>query len=64
MRKSGVPDRVESLTGVDRSKSCPRARLEFVKYIQNGLRKIKNLMESRQSRMETSLRGERIELVS
>ena len=43
----------------------PRARPGFVKPIRNGLRRVKNLIESRLSRAETGLAGrERMELGS
>ena len=58
VEKSGVPDRIESLGKVDRSKNRLRARLDFVKFIRNGLRKIKNLIRSRPPRAETGLAGE------
>ena len=60
VEKSGVPDIIESLGKVDRSKNRPRARLDFVKFIRNGLRKIKNLIRSRPPRAETGLAGEEI----
>ena len=60
-----MPDRVESFREVDTSKNRPRARLGFVKSIQNGLKKIKNLIKSRASRVETGLEErERMELDS
>ena len=43
MQKSVMPDRVEILGKVDRSKNRPRTRLGFVKRIGNWLRKIKNM---------------------
>ena len=48
VEKSGMPDS---------SKNYPRARLGFVKSIRNGLKKIKNLIKSRPSRVETGLAG-------
>ena len=42
---------------VDSSENHPRARLEFVKPIRNGPRKVQNLMESRPSKAETGLVG-------
>ena len=52
-----MPDRVKSLGEVGRSKNRPKIPLGFVKAIQNGLRKIKNLIESRPSSAETGLVG-------
>ena len=57
VKKSRVPDRVVSLEEVDCSKNRPRARLGFVKPIRNGLKIIKNLIESRPSRADTGLTG-------
>ena len=45
----------QMLREVDCSKNRPRARLGFVNPIRNGLRKIKNLIESKLPRRETSL---------
>ena len=60
-----MPDRVESFGEVDSSKNRPRAWLEFVTPIQNGLRKEQNLIKSKVSRAETGLAGrERMELDS
>ena len=50
-----MPDRVESFREIDSRENRPRARLGFVKSIQNGLKKIKNLIKSRASRVETGL---------
>ena len=52
-----MPDRVESLGEVDRSKISSRTPLGFVKPIGNGLRKIKNLINDRRCRAETGLSG-------
>ena len=52
-----MPDRVESFREVDCSKNRPRARLGFVKPIQNGLRKKEKLIESRLSRVKIDLAG-------
>ena len=49
-KNSRIPDTVESLREVDRSKNRPRARRWLGKSIQNELRKIKSLIESRPSR--------------
>ena len=57
MEKGGMPDRVKCFGEVDRSKNCPRARPGFVKPTQNGLRKIKNLIESGPPKAETALTG-------
>ena len=56
--------RVESFEEVDSSKDCPRAWLGLVKLIQNGQRKIKNLIQSRITRAKSGLARERIELDS
>ena len=53
VKKDGMPDSVESLGEVDCSKNRKRARLGFVKPIQNELRKKRNLIKSRPSRAET-----------
>ena len=55
--KDGMPDRVESFRKVDSSKNRPRAKLEFVKSIRNGLRKLKHLIESRPSTAESGMAG-------
>ena len=52
MKKSEMPDNVKNLREVNH----PRTQLGF-KPIRNGLRKIKNLMENRLSRVETGLAG-------
>ena len=52
-----MPGRDKSLGEVDRSEHCSRARLGLVKSIRNGLRKIKNVIESRALRAETGLAG-------
>ena len=52
-----MPDRVESIAEVDRSKNRPRARLGFVKPIRNELREKQNLIKSTPSRVETDLMG-------
>ena len=44
MVKGGMPDRVESFREINRRKNRPRAQSEFVKPIQNGLRKVQNLI--------------------
>ena len=62
MKKSGMPDRVESLREVNRSKNRPNSWLRFVKLIRDGLRKIKNLIESRPFRAKTGLAGRENEL--
>ena len=58
-----MPDRVESFRKVDRYENCLIAQLEFVKPIQNGLRKVKNLIKSIPSR-ELAWWGEQMELDS
>ena len=55
VKKGREPYRVESFGEVDSSSNRPRARLGFVKLIQNGLRKIKNLIKRRTDRAETGL---------
>ena len=57
VEKGGMPDSVECFGEVDRSKNRPRARPGFVKPIQNGLRKIKNLIKSGPPKAETALAG-------
>ena len=47
VEKGGVPGRFKSLGEVDSSRNRRRARLQFVKPIRYGLRKIKNLIKSR-----------------
>ena len=59
-----MPNRVVSFREVDRSKNRPKAKVEFVKPIRNGLRKIKNLIKSRLSRAKQTWREERMELDS
>ena len=44
VEKGGVPDRVESFIEINSRQDRPRARPEFVKPIQNGLRKVQNLI--------------------
>ena len=46
VKKSGVPDGVESFREVDSSENRPRARLGFVKPNRDGMRKLRNLIES------------------
>ena len=55
MKKGEMPDRVKSFRQINSRENRPRARPGFVKSIRNGLRKIKNLIESRPSRAETGL---------
>ena len=57
VKKNRDVRRSQSFTEVDSSKNRQRAALEFVKPIRNGLRKIKNLIESRPYRVETALAG-------
>ena len=54
-KRAGCQAKVESFEEVDCSKNRQKARLGFVKSIQNRLRKIKNSIESRLSWVETSL---------
>ena len=44
MENGGMPDRAESFQEVDNIENRARPRLGFGKPIQNGLRKIKNLI--------------------
>ena len=55
VEKGRMPDRVDSFREVDCGKNRPRARLGFVKPIQNGLTKKQNLIVSRSSRVEIGL---------
>ena len=55
--KGGMPDRVKSFGEIDSRQDRPRARPGFVKPIRNGLRKIRNLIKCRPSRVETGLAG-------
>ena len=52
-----MPDRVDSFREINSSKNRPRARLEFVKPIQNCLREKQYLIKSRPSRAEADLAG-------
>ena len=63
VEKDGMPDSVKSFSEINSIQDRPRARPGFVKPIQNGLRKIQNLIECRPSRAETGLMG-RMELDS
>ena len=54
----GIPWKVK----VDHSKRLPRVRLEFVKKIQNGLKKKYNLIESTPFRAEFGLGGKENEV--
>ena len=44
VEKGRMPDRVKSFRDIDSRKNLPRARPGFVKLIQNGLRKVQNLI--------------------
>ena len=55
--KSGMPDRVKSFRIIDSRQNRSRARPGFVKPIRNGLRKVKNLIECRPTRVATGLTG-------
>ena len=57
MEKGGMPDRVKSFIEIDSRQDRPRARPEFVKLVQNGLRTKQNLIKSRPSRADTGLAG-------
>ena len=52
-----MPDKVKSFGEINSREDRSRAWPEFVKPIQNGLRKEKNLIKSRPSRAETGLAG-------
>ena len=52
-----MPDRVVSFGEIDSREDRPRTRPGFVEAIQNGLRKVQNLIESRPFRTETGLAG-------
>ena len=56
-KKGGVPDIIESFVEVDSSDNRPRDRPEFVKPIQNGLRKKQNLIKCTPSKAEIGLVG-------
>ena len=57
IKKGGKPDRVKSFGEIDSRQDRPRARPGFVKPIQNGLRKVQNLIKCRPSKAETGLAG-------
>ena len=57
VEKGGMPDRVKSFREINSRKDRPRARPGFVERIQNGLRKVQNLIKCRPSRAETGLAG-------
>ena len=57
MEKGGMPDRVKCFREIDSRENRPRARTGFVKPIQNGLRKVQNLIEYRPNKAETGLAG-------
>ena len=59
VEKGGMPDRVKSFREINSRQDRPRAWPGFVKLIRNGLRKKQNLIESRPSRVETDLAGEK-----
>ena len=44
VEKGGMPDRVKSFREIDSRENRPRAQPGFVKPIQNGLRKVQNLI--------------------
>ena len=52
-----MQDRVESFGEAENSENRSRAQTRFVKLIPNGLRKVKNLIQSSPSRTETGLAG-------
>ena len=57
-----MPDRFESFREINSKMDRPRARPGFVKPIEDGLRKIKNLIKSRPWRTETGLAGRENEI--
>ena len=57
MEKGRMPNRVESFGEIDSRQDRPRAQPGFVIPIQNGLRKVQNLIKCRPSRAETGLAG-------
>ena len=57
VEKGGMLDRVKSFGEIDSRRNRPRARPLFDKPIQNGLRKIQNLIECRPSTAEIGLAG-------
>ena len=57
MKKNRMPERVESLREVNRSKNRPRTRLGFLKPKQNRLTEEQNLIKNRPSSAETGLAG-------
>ena len=63
MEKGGMPHGVKSFREINSRQDHLRAQPGFVKPIQNGLRKVQNLIKCRLSRMETGLLG-RMELDS
>ena len=56
-KRAGMPDRIKSFREINSKENRLRARPGFVKPIRNGLRKIKNLIKSGSSRVETGLAG-------
>ena len=57
VEKGGMPDIVKRFGEINSRQDRPRARGGFVKPIQNGLRKVQNLIECRPCRAETGLAG-------
>ena len=57
VEKGGMPDRVKSFREIDSRENRLRAWPGFVKPIQNGLRKVQNLIKCRPTRAETGLAG-------
>ena len=57
VEKGMMPDRVKSFREIDSREDRLRARPEFVKPIQNGLRKVQILILCRLTRAETGLAG-------
>ena len=57
VEKGRMPDRVKNFREIDSAEDCLKGRPGFVKPIQNGLRKVQNLIECRPSRAETELAG-------
>ena len=62
VEKGGMSDRVKSFREINSREDRPRARPGFVESIRNGLRKVKNLIKCRPSRVEFGLAGRRNEI--
>ena len=62
VEKGGVPDIVESFREINRGKNRLRARLGFVTFIRDGLRKEQNLLRVYRPGRKPAWRGEKMEL--